>query len=329
MDRRTAICLGQTRGVHMVFSMFCEETEPEQSEQLVASCGREMKMSNNLLPEVLEEPSMVLVAETPAAPTVPTVPTDMLVSEVKEIGPTEQLEPETSETEPSIPAAQPDWLGTDGAFCDGMNTSGTSRLSQSLDEGFRAGLSLLHTAELQRACSERGLAATGGKRELLNSLLLFFSCAPLPTPTQEAGTLHCEDRRVPLPDCAAQSLEIPASKAKANKPAAVSRAQVQPEEETPAQCGGTNVKDVQPPRVLAEEVEQLRPLKPVQRKLHLQASLLRRDRVAKAAPTPNFTALWRTMCASQPKHQSEQPVKDDIGQGARGRWRRCIFLQQM
>lgn len=62
-------------------------------------------------------------------------------------------------------------------------------LPERLDDGFRAGLRLLHTEELRRACMERGLDFEGKKGDLLNRLLVHFARAPVPTPTQDVGSL--------------------------------------------------------------------------------------------------------------------------------------------
>ena len=274
----------------------------------------------------------------------------------------EPLEPEMTVKEPvtepldlvpsqiSIPAAQPEPQAVSGHAVSGETSrspvSPAAVCTQTLDEGFRAGLRLLHTEELRHLCTERGLIATGTKRELLNVLLAHFACAPQPTPTQDASSPsphhhrhHGHHEHQAVPAVPAESTAAPPTKptkpptkapsplpphppaqarvdlepppAKAPRKAQALQAQPRREEPEPSKSG-TKVSDMQGAQpALVEEVEQLRqlrPLKPVQRVT--QTSLLRRQRGPGPTAAPNFSALWQTMC---PSKQSEIPEKQGEG----------------
>ncbi|CAE6962736.1 unnamed protein product [Symbiodinium sp. CCMP2456] len=253
---------------------------------------------------------------------------------VKEMPVTEQLDLVPSQL--SIPAAQPDWPWHPKGGASGSETGVRSPVdlcaSQPLDEGFRAGLRLLHTSELRHLCEQRGLGSTGEKRELLNTLLVHFACAPQPTPTQDAGICIPQQHR-PAPVQSA-----PATAAVATRPATKSKTKdasppppkVPPEPcidpegakstaaqnklQTEPKCAEAKVRN-EAQTTLVEEVEQLQPLKPVQRAPLAHPSLLRRQRGPTPAVAPNFSALWQTMCKSRPKQRSEDPEKADAGVG--------------
>ena len=208
--------------------------------------------------------------------------------------------------------------------------------SQPLDEGFRAGLRLLHTAELRHLCEQRGLVSTGEKRELLNTLLVHFACAPQPTPTQDARICISQQHQpAPVESApATAAVATPAatkSKTKAASPpppkvplqpcidpesakstAAQRKLQTQPKS---AEANVSNMQTVQ--TTLVKEVEQLQPLKPVQRVPLAHPSLLRRQRGPGPGPAvpPNFSALWQTISKSRPgpKQRSENAEKADAG----------------
>ncbi|CAE7186711.1 unnamed protein product [Symbiodinium necroappetens] len=257
--------------------------------------------------------------------------------QVKEMPVTEQLDLVHSQL--SIPAAQPDWPWPPKGGASGSETGVRSPVdlcaSQPLDEGFRAGLRLLHTSELRHLCEQRGLVSTGEKRELLNTLLVHFACAPQPTPTQDARLCIPQQHR-PAPVQSA-----PATAAVAKRPATKSKTkdasppppQVPPEpcidpkgakstaaqhklQTQPKSAEAKVSNDVQTVQTtLVQEVEQLQPLKPVQRAPLAHPSLLRRQRGPAPAVAPNFSALWQTMCKARPKQRSENPEKADAGVG--------------
>eukprot|EP00439_Symbiodinium_sp_Y106_P060582 s3346_g8.t7 len=259
---------------------------------------------------------------------------------VKEMPVTEQLDLVPSQL--SIPAAQPDWPWPQQGRASGSETGVRSPVdlcaSQPLDEGFRAGLRLLHTAELRHLCEQRGLVSTGEKRELLNTLLVHFACAPQPTPTQDARICISQQHQpAPVESApATAAVATPAatkSKTKAASPpppkvplqpcidpesakstAAQRKLQTQPKS---AEANVSNMQTVQ--TTLVKEVEQLQPLKPVQRVPLAHPSLLRRQRGPGPGPAvpPNFSALWQTISKSRPgpKQRSENAEKADAGVG--------------
>ena len=168
-----------------------------------------------------------------------------------------------------------------------------------LDDGFRAGLRLLHTDELRRACLDRGLNFQGTKGTLLNRLLEHFARAPLPTPTQEVSS-----NLKPLEASAKTSKVDPKSSPKQQvAPVAEAPAQAAPEAPVPPDLTvavepPSKKQKLQPKAVqIPSEIQQLR-------------TVLSRPRTATAV-APNFTALWRTMCPAQ---QTEAPKS---GQGSR------------
>ena len=182
-----------------------------------------------------------------------------------------------------------------------------------LDDGFRAGLRLLHTDELRRACLDRGLNFQGTKGTLLNRLLEHFARAPLPTPTQEVSNLKpleaAKTSKVDPKSSPKQQVEAPAP--------AEAPAQAAPEAPVPPEVPDLTVA-VEPPSKkqklpkavqIPSEIQQLRPLQSTA-KAPVLRTLLSRPRTATAV-APNFTALWRTMCPAQ---QTEAPKS---GQGSR------------
>ena len=180
-----------------------------------------------------------------------------------------------------------------------------------LDDGFRAGLRLLHTDELRRACLDRGLNFQGTKGTLLNRLLEHFARAPLPTPTQEVSS-----NLKPLEASAKTSKVDPKSSPKQQvAPVAEAPAQAAPEAPVPPDLTvavepPSKKQKLQPKAVqIPSEIQQLRPLQSTA-KAPVLRTLLSRPRTATAV-APNFTALWRTMCPAQ---QTEAPKS---GQGSR------------
>lgn len=257
--------------------------------------------------------------------------------QLKEMPVTEQLDLVHSQL--SIPAAQPDWPWPPKGGASGSETGVRSPVdlcaSQPLDEGFRAGLRLLHTSELRHLCEQRGLVSTGEKRELLNTLLVHFACAPQPTPTQDARLcIPQQHRPAPVQSAPATAAvaKHPATKSK-TKDASPPPPQVPPEpcidpkgaksaaaqhklQTQPKSAEAKVSNDVQTVQTtLVQEVEQLQPLKPVQRAPLAHPSLLRRQRGPTPAVAPNFSALWQTMCKARPKQRSENPEKADAGVG--------------
>ncbi|CAE7619394.1 unnamed protein product [Symbiodinium sp. CCMP2592] len=246
----------------------------------------------------------------------------------KELPVTEQLDLVPSQLSiDSIPAAQLDWpWPQDGG--GGSQTSLRSPVdpgtSQPLDEGFRAGLTLIHPVELRHL----------SERELLNTLLVHFACGPQPTPTQHARTRILQQQPAPLPSApatAALATRPPTkSKTKAASsppPKAPPQQRIDPEPAksiaaqqcklqtlpTSSEAKASNVQTVQ--TAIVQEVEQMQPLKPVQRAPLAHPSLVRRQRRPGAAVAPSFSALWQSMCTSLPKQHSENPDKADAGVG--------------
>ncbi|CAL1139372.1 unnamed protein product [Cladocopium goreaui] len=178
-----------------------------------------------------------------------------------------------------------------------------------LDDGFRAGLRLLHTDELRRACLDRGLNFQGTKGTLLNRLLEHFARAPLPTPTQEVSS-----NLKPLEASAKTSKVDPKSSPKQQvAPVVEAPAQAAPEAPVPPDLTvavepPSKKQKLQPKAVqIPSEIQQLRPLQSTA-KAPVLRTLSSRPRTATAV-APNFTALWRTMCPAQ---QTEAPKS---GQG--------------
>eukprot|EP00913_Durusdinium_trenchii_P031922 g29897.t2 len=242
------------------------------------------------------------------------------------------IHPAESEASPcSIPAAQPDFPSSE----DREEEVGTAEqevpdlkakdlvetdlldelpeLPERLDDGFRAGLRLLHTEELRRACMERGLDFEGKKGDLLNRLLVHFARAPVPTPTQDVGSLLEPQKpnlhAPPTTPKATEATPTPAdAKRSTSKPNLPDPRTVAP----PAQTGkapkctekaqSSEAKNDAPKASRAVEKPQelqfpdLRPLPPVV-KAPVLRTLLSRPRVDDAPRSaPNFAALWRTMC---------------------------------
>ncbi|CAJ1375741.1 unnamed protein product [Effrenium voratum] len=212
----------------------------------------------------------------------------------------------------SVPAAQPDvtqaknctnsMAPSGGLVAHGFPAPDASgRAPERLDEGFRAGLRLLHTEELRRACLERGLDIDGHKGDLLNRLLAHFAHAPLPTPTQDLSP----------PKPAAQ----PAATAGAKPPASAPPAA--PESRKPKPQAAPQIAQLSPVASgLAKEVAELRPLQHAVKELKApQNSLLRRPRVAAASAAPNFSALWQTMCKSTARESAREAAREGAPEG--------------
>ena len=193
-----------------------------------------------------------------------------------------------------------------------------------LDDGFRAGLRLLHTDELRRACLDRGLDFEGKKGTLLNRLLEHFSRAPLPTPTQECGNLakpppkvmeaqsSNQTSKTSKTSASVQSKGLPKplpSMAPALAPAIAKKPEVT--ETEPAQPAVKSVPQI------PVEIQQLRPLHSTV-KAPVLRTLLSRPRTSSTV-APSFTALWRTMCPAQ---QTEAPKS---GEG----WELDIFSSEL
>eukprot|EP00434_Breviolum_minutum_P013002 symbB.v1.2.011459.t1/scaffold713.1/size170176/8 len=232
-------------------------------------------------------PSQGTLVPVPAVPTVPSVPT--VQKEVPEV----EME--------EMPA-----------------------MSQHLDDGFRAGLRLLHTEELRRACLERGLDFQGSKGDLLNRLLGHFARAPPPTPTQDLG-VACGRRRTQETK---ETVLPPMENLKVNKDIRMADQQERPETgehkyhksekkgKTEKAEKTKTVKTVElkskdsdskAPKAshieIPKEIQQLRPLEPTV-KAPVLRTLLSRPRSTVQAAAPNFTALWRTMCPEVQKQTS-------------------------
>ena len=195
-----------------------------------------------------------------------------------------------------------------------------------LDDGFRAGLRLLHTDELRRACLDRGLNFEGTKGTLLNRLLEHFARAPLPTPTQEVSNLKPLEAKVSKvnPATSKQPVAPAAPEAPAQAVQAAPEA-VQPDltavPEEPVEPPSKKQKLKPQPRAvqIPSEIQQLRPLQSTAKAPVLRTLLSRpRSATAATAVAPNFTALWRTMCPAQ---QTEAPKS---GQGRAGIGKRLV-----
>eukprot|EP00930_Biecheleria_cincta_P034182 TRINITY_DN2363_c0_g1_i6.p1 TRINITY_DN2363_c0_g1~~TRINITY_DN2363_c0_g1_i6.p1 ORF type:complete len:2350 (-),score=650.32 TRINITY_DN2363_c0_g1_i6:17-7066(-) len=99
-----------------------------------------------------------------------------------------------------IPAAQPDLQDGIVGGCAGAVPCHAAS-PQRLEDGVRAGLRLLHTEELRRACAERGLETTGKKGVLLTRLLDYAAKAPAPTPSEASeASPQPESKRPRLQD---------------------------------------------------------------------------------------------------------------------------------
>ena len=249
-------------------------------------------------------PSQGTLVPVPAVPTVPSVPT--VQKEVPEV----EME--------EMPA-----------------------MSQHLDDGFRAGLRLLHTEELRRACLERGLDFQGSKGDLLNRLLGHFARAPPPTPTQDLG-VACGRRRTQETK---ETILPPMENLKVNKDIRMADQQERPEtgehkyhksekkgktEKAEKAEKTKTVKTVElkskdsdskAPKAshmeIPKEIQQLRPLEPTV-KAPVLRTLLSRPRSTVQAAAPNFTALWRTMC---PEVQKQTSTAD----AGRGTWMQFVL----
>ena len=309
-----------------------ETEEPENSEHLGAQ--QIVETQNNISPVMQRETFKAIDAEVDAEAHVDCAKNDVTsplpqIAVKEPVAATEHLG--TAPSESSIPAGQPDWMGP-GERAEG--TQGIPNLnivhaSQPLDEGFRAGLCLLHTSELRRACLERGLVSSGSKRELLNSLLSFFSGQPPPTPTQDVSSPkqgHVESSKPAEPVPAAHSSACgPAIHDNPGAPVCpvASGGLVAQEGEAVPACRGERKEPLRatsaplqvkasdaPPAALVAEIEQLRPLKPIQRRPLAQTSLLRRGRDPAPAAAPNFTSLWQTMV--KPRQQRTADLERDV-----------------
>ena len=220
-------------------------------------------------------------------------------------------------TVPSVPTVQKE--------VPQVEMQATPAMSQHLDDGFRAGLRLLHTEELRRACLERGLDFQGGKGDLLNRLLGHFARAPPPTPTQDLGvacgrsqTQETKDTILPPTEELNVNKDIRMADAQQERPEKAEPKAEKKGEKTekaekakPAESKESDSKAPKASHIeIPKEIQQLRPLEPTV-KAPVLRTLLSRPRSTVQAAAPNFTALWRTMCPEVQKQTSTA----DAGRG--------------